>query len=110
MDFLWNWLAYQIPWWLQAIVIAVIIGAPTYLVVAMIWGREAANRALLVVIGIAAVMGAASRLRQQGYTDRRAEEEKALDKAEDFVDDKRHEIDRLPDEELDKEIDRWSKP
>lgn len=109
MDWLWSFLAYSLPWWLQGIGIAVIIGVPTYLVVAMIWGRDAANRALLVVVGIAAVMGAASRLKQQGYTDRRAEEEKALDKAEDFVDDKRHEIDRLPDEGLDQEVDKWTK-
>lgn len=107
MDAIWSFLLYAIPWWVQAIVLAVILGVPTYLIVAMIWGREAANRALLTIIGAAAVAGAASRLRQQGYTDRRAEEEKALDAAEDFVDDKRHEIDTLPDNELDKRLDKW---
>lgn len=108
MNWLLTWLLYSLPWWVQVAILAVVIGVPVYLVVAMIWGRAAANRLLLPIVGILAAIGLASRSRQQGYNDRRAEEEKALDYAEDFVEDKRDEIMRLPDKELQERVDRWT--
>lgn len=109
MNWLWAWLLYSIPWWLQVGLLALIVGVPSYLVVAMIWGRETANRMLLPIVGVLAAIGLTSRSRQQGYNDRRAEEEKALDVAEDFVEDKRDEVQKLPDVELNEKVDRWSR-
>jgi hypothetical protein len=106
-------LLYGIPWWFQVILLAIIVGVPTYLVAAMIWGTEAVNRQVLrllvPIIGLLVAIGLLSRSRQQGYNDRRAEEEKALDAAEDFVEDKRDEVQKLPDVELDRRSDRWIK-
>lgn len=104
-----TWVLYSLPWWLQVLLLAAIVGVPVYLVVAMLWGRQTANRILLPAVALLAAIGFHSRSRQQGYNDRRAEEERALDVAEDFVDDKRDEVQRLPDVELDKKVDRWSR-
>lgn len=109
MDWLWSFLLYALPWWLQVAILALIIGVPVYLVVAMIWGRPVANRLLLPIAGILAAIGLASRSRQQGYYDRRAEEEKALDYAEEIVEDEKADVHRLPDVELDEETDRWTR-
>lgn len=109
MDWLWSFLAYTIPWWVQVLLLAGLVGVPVYLVVAMVWGRETANRLLLPLIGLIAALGAASKLKQDGYNDRRAEEEKALDKAEEIVVDEKQDVQRLPDVEVDKEIDQWTK-
>lgn len=109
MEWLGSFLLYTIPWWLQALFLLVVIGVPILLVAMMIWGPKAVLRLLLPVLGAILTLGLASRFRQQGYTDRRAEEEKALDKAEDFVDDKRHEIDTLPPDRRDERFERWEK-
>jgi hypothetical protein len=109
MDWFWSFLFYSLPWWLQVVLLALILGVPTYLVVAMIWGRPAANRLLLPIAGALAALGLASKLKQSGYNDRRAEEEKALDKAEEIVADEKQDVQRLPDVEVDKEIEEWTR-
>ena len=110
MEWLGSFLLYTIPWWLQALFLLVVIGVPILLVAMIIWGPKAVLRLLLPVLGAILTLGLASRFRQQGYADHRAEQEKALDKAEDFVDDKREEIGKLPDTKLDERFDKWSKP
>lgn len=113
MSWFWTALLYSVPWWLQVVLLALIVGVPSYLVTAMVFGTAEVNRQLLRLIvplvGILGAIGLVSRSRQQGYNDRRAEEEKALDVAEDYVDDKRHEVQKLPDVELDERVDRWSR-
>lgn len=110
MDAIWNFLLYVVPWYWQAAIIALILGVPAYLIALAIWGREVANKTIVGILIAAAALGGASKLRQQGYKDRIVEEEKALDRAEEIVDDKRDEIERLPDEEVDKRLDKWTRP
>lgn len=109
MDWFWSFLVYSIPFWLQVLILAGIIGVPSYLVVRMIWGAEVANRLMVPFLLVLGAIGAGSKARQSGYQDRRAEEEKALDKAEDFAEDKRHEIDALPDAELNDRLKKWER-
>lgn len=106
---LWSWLLNTVPWWAQLIVLAVVVLVPAYLLVAMIWGREAANRLLLPGIGILAALAAASKLRQGGYNDRRAEEERALDHAEEVHDEIETRVETMPDDQLHRETDRWTR-
>ncbi len=105
---LWSFLAYSLPWWVQALFLLVVVGVPILLVAMMIWGPKAVLRLLLPVAGFILTLGLASRLRQQGYADRRAEEEKALDRAEEIAQEEQEEVQRLPDVELDKRVDKWS--
>jgi hypothetical protein len=97
---IWQWLINELPWYVQAIGILVIIGVPAYLVVRVIWGVEVANRVLLLIVGAAAVAGAASRLRQQGrdYERERVqdENEKVLDIADDARDEFKKELENDP--------------
>jgi hypothetical protein len=105
-----DFLLYSIPWYWQAAIILVVFGVPIYLIAVAIWGHEVANKTIIGIIITAAAIGGASRLRQQGYKDRIDQEQKAQERAEEIVDDKRDEIERLPDDELDKRLDKWTKP
>lgn len=106
---LWNWLIDQIPWWVQMIILAAVVGLPTLLVAFMIWGPKAVLRAVLPVLGVILTLGLASRFRQAGYRDRKLEEDRAADRAEKTVDKARADVKALPDDKLDKETDRWTR-
>lgn len=103
-----TWLIYGIPWQVQT-AIMVVIALIVLALLVRIFGFERVKVWIVPVVSFLAALGMLSRSRQQGYNDRRVEEEKALDIAEDFVDDKRDEVQVLPDVELDKKVDKWSR-
>lgn len=105
-----NWLFNEVPWQIQLVILILGVGLPLIMLSGFIFGwkltlRYVAGPALAVI----ALLGFASKLRQQGYNDRRAEEEKALDHAEDIAQEERDEAHRLPDVELDEKVDKWSR-
>jgi hypothetical protein len=101
-----NWLIYGIPAEVQIITLLLVAAVVLY-VLGRILGWERVRGWILPVAGVIGALGFASKLRQKGYADRRAEEEKALDKAEEIVDDKRDEINALPPEKRDERFERW---
>lgn len=103
-----NWLIYGIPAEIQIIVLLLVAVAVLY-VLGRILGWERVRGWVLPVAGVIGALGLASKLRQQGYSDRRAEEEKALDKAEEIHGEIEGKVERLPDEELADETDRWTR-
>lgn len=109
MEWFWSFLFYSLPWYWQVALLALLVGVPGYFLARMILGPERANRLLLPILGALAALGFASKIRQSGYNDRRAEEEKALDHAEEIVEDERTDVQKLPDVEVNKEIDEWTR-
>lgn len=107
---MWEWLIWQMPWWLQAAMMAITVGVPVLLVAFMLWGPKAVLRAILPVLGVIVTLGLASKFRQDGYRKRVEEDQAAIDRAEEIVDKKRDEVHNLPDDKLDERFDRWSKP
>lgn len=108
MNWLWSFILYSIPWELQlaaALIVALIV---LYLLV-RIFGFERVKRWILPVLALIGVGALASRNRQAGYQDRRAEEEKALDRAEEIVEDEKQDVRLQPDVEIDSEIDEWTR-
>lgn len=103
-----EFLLYALPWWVQ-IGILVTLAAGALLIAANIFGWNAVRGWIVPIVGVLAALGLASRSRQQGYNDRRAHEEKALDKAEEIHDDVEERIQKMPDHELNDEVDRWSR-
>ncbi len=104
-----DWLIYGVPAEVQ-IIILLLVAAIVLFVLGRILGWERVRGWIIPVAGAIGALGLASKLRQQGYADRRAEEEKALDKAEEIHGDIEKKVEHMPDQELDKEVDRWSKP
>ena len=105
---LWSWLIYGIPWPVQLAIIAIPCILAFYVAV-RVFGWERVKVWIGPVLAILAAFGFLSRQRQQGYTDRRAEEEKALDHAEAVVEHERHEAQALPDVELNAKVDKWTR-
>jgi hypothetical protein len=103
-----NWLIYGIPAEVQIIAMLLVAAVVLY-VLGRILGWERVRGWILPVAGVIGALGFASKLRQQGYADRRAEEEKALDKAEEIHGDIEKKVETMPDQELDTEVDRWSR-
>ena len=85
---MWDFILNRIPWWIQAGVLLTIVGVPTYMISCMLLGTEKTNRYVLgFIIGAAALVGLASKLRQDGYKARMAEEDRATKRAEKVVED-----------------------
>jgi hypothetical protein len=103
-----NWLIYGIPAEVQ-IIILLLVAAGVLYVLGRILGWERVRGWVLPVAGVISALGLASKLRQQGYSDRRAEEEKALDRAEEIHGEIEDKVENLPDNELADETDRWSR-
>jgi hypothetical protein len=108
MDGFWNFIFYSLPWPVQLLLLAIPVGIAFYFAV-LIFGWERVRPFVLPILGVLAALGFASKLKQEGYNDRRAEEEKALDRAEEIVDDERQDVQKLPDVELDQEVDKWTR-
>jgi hypothetical protein len=103
-----DWLVNVLPWWAQAMILAGVIGVPLLLLSMMIFGVNATLRyAAGPVAGIIGLLAFASKLRQDGYNSRRDQEKAAREKAEKYVDDKRFEVDTLPDDQLNDRFNRW---
>ncbi len=103
-----EWLIYQLPWWAQASLLAVVWAAIS-VVVGTLFGWKYARMMMWPVVALIAAFAVYRKAQQQGYADRIAHEEKALDKAETIVVEKREEIQGLPDDQLDERADRWTK-
>jgi hypothetical protein len=104
-----DWLIWQMPWWVQAGLLALFVGVPVLLVAFMVWGPRAVLRAALPVLGAVVTLGLASKLRQEGYRAREAQEDEVRRKAEEIAARERDEARRLPDDKLDEEVDRWTR-
>lgn len=109
MDAIATFLIWQMPWWVQVLVLALIVGVPTFLVAAMIFGTKAASRWVLHGIAVLVTLGLASKLRQEGYAARQAIEERARREAEEKAAEERDRVRTLPDDKLDEELDKWSR-
>lgn len=108
MNFL-QWVFYALPWWLQLLLLAipVVVGIG---VAINVFGWDRVKAWIVPALGILAALGLYSRARQQGYADRKTVEDVARNKAEDVANTERDKVRKLPDDKLDREIDRWSKP
>lgn len=108
-----NWLVFGVPWQIQVLALAILAGLLIFLA-AMIFGWAAVIRVLrplaVPLLGLLAVIGLYSRARQEGYGKRIDEEHKVEEWAENVAVEKRDEARKMPDDKLDKEVDRWSKP
>ena len=101
-EILWHFIDITVPWWLKGLIAAVLV-AVLLAVFRAYWRYILAGAA---VVGGAILL---NRAKQQGYTDRRAEEEKALDKAEEIHGEIEKKVEALPATQLDTETDRWSR-
>ena len=108
MNWLWHFILYTIPWEVQ-LAAALLFALGILFLLVRIFGFDRVKGWILPVVALIGVGALASRNRQAGYNDRRAEEEKALDHAEEIVEDERQDVQRLPDVELDQEIDKWTR-
>jgi uncharacterized membrane protein YdjX (TVP38/TMEM64 family) len=106
---MWDFVLYQMPWQVTALIVLVVWAAIAILVGSLFgwkYGRMILWPALIIGTAIAFIL----RARQAGYADRKAEEQGAVDKA---VDDfKQHEadVDKKPIDQIDKENSKWLRP
>jgi hypothetical protein len=108
MNWLWDWLFYGIPFWVQVGILAVPVLIGFYIAVRLLGWERVRGWIPAALIALTAI-GALSRTRQQGYADRKRQEDVALDKAEKVVVEERTEVTALPDKQLDDEVDKWSR-
>jgi len=101
-----GWLLIHLPWWAWAIAILAVWCALAF-AVGSLFGWKYARWMIWPAIFIVGLVAVALRERQAGYRQREAEDQKAIERAEEIVDDKRDEVHKLPDDELDKRLDRW---
>ncbi len=102
-----EWLVYHLPWYWQA-VLALIAWAAISVVAGMLFGWKVARAMLWPAVALIAAFAVYRRAQQEGYGQRLDEEQKAQDKAEAVVEEKRQDIQSLPDDKLDERIDRWT--
>lgn len=105
---IWDFLINRVPWGLQVAVLAIIALVVLYLLV-RIFGFERVKGWIGPVLAVIGAVGLLQRSRQQGYADRVAQEDAAQQRANDVVVKEREDVRKLPDAELDRRLDRWSK-
>jgi Flp pilus assembly protein TadB len=105
---MWSFILNSIPWQVQAVAVA-FVAALLVLVVGHLFGWKYVRPVIAPLVGVVAAIGLLSRARQQGYRDRRTEEERAQKRADDIADQIQDDTRKLPDGALDKEVDRWSR-
>lgn len=106
---IWDFLFYHLPWWLQISLLAIPVAlAFWFAIITFGWMRVRAF--IAPALAVLAALGLLSRARQQGYGDRKVEEKAAEDKAVKTVDKTRTDVQALPDDKLDTEVDKWSRP
>lgn len=103
-----SWVIYHLPWWAWAILLAVIWAVLAFLV-GTLFGWKYARAMLWPAVALVTAAALVLRARQAGYADRLDEEQKALDRAQDIAQKEREEAQRLPDGELNKRVDKWSR-
>lgn len=104
-----NWLIFGIPWEIQMTFLGALALA-TLCVVGRVFGWGVVRQVALPVLGVLAAVGLASRAQQKGYEARKVEEDQAEKRADEVVEKTRADVNALPETELNKETDRWSKP
>lgn len=105
---IWDFLFYHLPWWLQISLIAIPVAlAFWFAIITFGWMRVRAF--IAPALGILAALGLLSRARQQGYADRQVQEKAAEDRAKKTVDTVKKDVEAMPDEKLDSEVDRWTR-
>jgi type VI protein secretion system component VasK len=109
VEHLYTFLFYMMPWWLQVLILAAIVGVPVYLIAAMLFGTRVVNRYVLFGVLFLITLGYASKLRQDGYQRRQDEERAALDHAKEVVNEERKKTGDLSDAELNAKVDKWSR-
>lgn len=109
MGWLSTFLQYTLSPWVQIAILAAIVGVPIYLLAAMLFGRDVANRYIIHGLAALVTLGYASHLRQEGYKRRLEEEERANKVAEDVAEEERRKSKNMPDVDLNKEVDKWPK-
>lgn len=105
---LWDFLIYQIPAPVQMLLIAV----PAVIVLYFVYRIVGWNRIkgwIPAVVAAIVALGLLSSQRQKGYGDRKGEEDKALKKAETLVEKKRDEVEAMPDDKLNQEVNKWTR-
>ena len=93
-------------WWLVPSVVAILALAAFYYLY-RVFGWEKIKGWILPVLAVIGALGALNRARSQGYQDRLNQEDVARKEAEDFVDDKKIEVDKLPEDKLDERFKKW---
>lgn len=103
---MWDFLFYHLPLWLQLSILAIPVAIGFWFAI-QIFGWEKVRGWIAPALAVLAAFGLLSRSQQKGYADRKAQEDQALQKAEKTVDEKRQEINKLPDSEVDKRLGKW---
>lgn len=74
-----EWLLYQVPWWVWAIIAAVIYAAALF-VAAMVFGWQRVRPFALPILIVLGAVAALGRARQQGWQDKVKKDLKATDR------------------------------
>lgn len=93
-------LIYAVPWWVWLALGLVVVG-----VILKLFGWRWA-------VAMASAVGAAvllDRARQQGYQDRKAQEQDAAKRADTIVKTEQDRAKSLPDDKLNAEVDKWTR-
>ncbi len=101
MNWLWSIIWGWLPWWAWAA-----IGIGVAFAVYRLLGWKGALAVLATTFGAVAYSSGARR----GAQVETAKQDAADQHARDVIYDNRAEMDALPDDELDRRVDRWSKP
>lgn len=109
MSGIWNWLFYSLPWWGQITIVAIPVAVGFWFAI-QIFGWMRVRAFIAPALAVLAALGLLSRARQQGYGDRQAQEKAAEDKAVKTVEQERADAQAMDDADLNKEIDKWSRP
>lgn len=106
MSVIWEWVAYSLPWWVQALAAL----APIAVIIALLarcFGLRVALQVGGGLLAILAVISGRQQARQQGWAERgKSDARKARDRAdarEAIHDDVRN----ASDADLDRRLDRW---
>lgn len=103
------WLFYELPWYVQVGILAIVVGIPIYILAVAIFGAQVANRYIIHGVILLVTIGAASRWRQQGWDAHKEELKRAEERAEKIADDIRDDVEALPPDKLHDVTDKWSK-
>lgn len=99
-DWLWSFIWGLLPWWAW-----LAIGLAAAIAVYRLLGWKGALAVLATTFGAAAY----SRGAKRGIEIERAKQDRADQRARDVIYDNRAEMDALPDDELDRRLNRWDK-
>lgn len=108
-EWLYTLIFYSLPWWAQMLVMFGVIAVPAYILAVAIFGASVANRYIIHGVIVIGTLGLASWLRQQGYRQRLAEEQRETKRQEAVAEEERREAEGLPDDRLNQKVDKWSK-